>query len=88
MLRLIRATSKAFQRHGCEKSGCISDFYTFLFEKVGFSNVRFIPFKENRLNVLFYNDDILYFHYHNLKRFFESVKDENNKLLKAAYSDL
>ena len=86
-LRLIRTTCKAVQTHGCEKSGRISDFYTFLCEEVGFSNVPFIPFKGNRFNVLFYNGGILYFLYNHLKHFFESVKDEN-KLLKAVHSDL
>ena len=84
---MIRTTCKAVQTHGCEKSGRISDFYTFLWEEVGFSNVLFIPFKENYFNVLFYNGGILYFLYNHLKHFFESVKDEN-KLLKAVHSDL
>ena len=84
---MIRTTCKAVQTHGCEKSGRISDFYTFLCEEVGFSNVPFIPFKGNRFNVLFYNGGILYFLYNHLKHFFESVKDEN-KLLKAVHSDL
>ena len=84
---MIRTTCKAVQTHGCEKSGRISDFYTFLCEEVGFSNVPFIPFKGNRFNVLFCNGGILYFLYNHLKHFFESVKDEN-KLLKAVHSDL
>ena len=86
-LRLIRTTCKAVQTHGCEKSGRISDFYIFLGEEIGFSNVAFIPFKGNRFNVLFYNGGILYFLYNQLKHFFESVKDED-KLLKAVHSDL
>ena len=60
-LRLIRTTCKAIQTLGCEKSGRISDFYTFLCEEVGFSNIPFIPFKGNRLIVLCYNGGILYF---------------------------
>ena len=84
---MIRTTCKAVQTHGCEKSDRISDFYTFLCEEFGFSNVPFIPFKGNRFNVLFYNGGILYFLYNHLKHFFESVKDES-KLVKAAYSDL
>ena len=83
-LRLIRNTCKAVQTHGWEKSGLISDFYTFLCEEVGFSNVPFIPFKGNRFNVLFYNRGVLYFLYNNLKHFFESVTDEN-KLLKGVH---
>ena len=45
-LRLIRTTCKAVQTHGCEKSGRISDFYTFLCEEVGFSNVPLFLLKE------------------------------------------
>ena len=84
---MIRATCKAVQTPGCEKSGRISGFYTFLCEEVGFSNVPFIPFKENRFSKLFYNGGILYFLYNHLKHFFERMKDEN-KLLKAVHSDL
>ena len=58
-LRLIRAACKAVQTYGCEKSGLISDFYTFLCEEVGFSSVPFIPFKGNRFNVLFYNGGVV-----------------------------
>ena len=43
LLRLIRTTCKSMQTHGCEKSGKISDFYTYLTE-VGFLNVPFISF--------------------------------------------
>ena len=46
-LRMIRTTCKAVWTHGCEKSGCISDFYIFLCKEIGFSNVAFIPFKRN-----------------------------------------
>ena len=84
---MIRTTCKAVQTHGCEKSGRISDFYIFLGEEVGFSNVPFIPFKGNRFNVLFYNGGILYFLYNHLKHFFESEKDEN-KLLKTVHLNL
>ena len=62
-------------------------FIPFLCKEFGFSNVPFIPFKENRFNALFYNDDIFYILYNHLKHFFQSVKDEN-KLLKAVHSDL
>ena len=79
-LRLIRTTCKVVQTHGCEKSGRISDFYTFLCEEVGFSNVPFITCKENRFNVLFYNGGILDFLCNYLKYFFKSVKDEKNYL--------
>ena len=86
-LLLIRTTCKAVETHGCEKSGRISNFYTFLCEEIALSNVPFIPFNENRFIVLFYNGGILYFLCNHLKYFFEKVKDKN-KLLKAVHSDL
>ena len=75
------------QTHGCEKSGSISDFYTYLTEEVGFLNVPFISFRGNRFNVLFYNGGILYYLYDHLLHFLDIVKDDN-KLLKAVDSDL
>ena len=45
-LQLIKTTCKAIQTHGCVKSGRISDFYTFLCEEVGFSNVPLSLLKE------------------------------------------
>ena len=35
-LHLTRTTCKSVQTHGCEKSGRIYKFYTFLYEVVGF----------------------------------------------------
>ena len=86
-LRLIRTTCKSVQTHGCEKSGRISDFYTYLTEEVGFLNVPFISFRWNWFYVLFYNDGILYYLHDHLQHFFDIVKDDN-KLLKAVHSDL
>ena len=84
---MITTTCNSVQTHGCEKSGRISDFYTYLTEEVGFLNVPFISFKENRFNVLFYNGGILYYLYDYLLHFFDIVKDDN-KLLTAVYSHL
>ena len=58
-LWLIRTTCKAVQTHGCEESGRISHFHTFLREEFGFYIVPFVPFKGNQFNVLFYNGGIL-----------------------------
>ena len=41
---LIRTTCKSVQTHGCEKSGRILDFYTYLTEEACFPNVLFISF--------------------------------------------
>ena len=82
-LRLIRTTCKSVQTHGCEKSGRISDFYTYLTEEVGFLNVPFVSFRGNRLNVLFYDGGILYYLHDHLQNCFDIVED---KLLEAVHS--
>ena len=74
-LRLIRTTCKSVQTHGCEKSGRISDFYTYLTEEVGFLNVPLITFRGNRFNVLFYDGGILYYLHDHWKHFFDIVKE-------------
>ena len=84
---LTRTTCKSVQKHGCGKSGRTSDFYTYLTKEVGFLNASFISFRGNRFNVLFYNGGILYYLHDHLKHFFDIAKDDN-KLLKAVYSDL
>ena len=53
-------TCKSVQTHGCDKSGRISDFHTYLTGEVGFVNVPFISFRGNWFNVLFYNGGILW----------------------------
>lgn len=58
--RLVRTLCKAVQTRGCERSGRISDFCSFLTEEVGLPSVPFIPFKGNRFNILFYNGGICY----------------------------
>ena len=83
---MITTTCNSVQTHGCEKSGRISDFYTYLTEEVGFLNVPFISFRWNRFYVLFYNGGILYYLHDHLQHFFDIVKDDN-KLLKAVHSD-
>jgi len=85
--RLIRTLCKSVQTRGCEKSGRISDFESFIVNDVGLKSVPFIPFKGNRFNILFYNGGVTYYLRDHCKRFFENVKDDN-KLLKALFHDL
>ena len=58
------------QTHGCDKSGQISGFYTFLIEEVNFLSVPLIPFRGNWFNVLFYNGGTLYYLHDHLNHFF------------------
>jgi len=85
--RLIRTLCKSVQTRGCEKSGRISDFESFIVNDVGLKSVPFIPFKGNRFNILFYNGGVTYYLRDHCKRFFENVKDDN-KLLEAVFHDL
>ena len=85
--RLIRTLCKAVQTRGCEKSGRIADFSSYLIDEVGLSSVPFITFKGNRFNILFYNGGITYYLHEHCKHFFDGVK-EDNKLLKAVFHDL
>ena len=85
--RLVRTLCKSVQTRGCEKSGRISDFASYLKCDVGLPSVPFITFKGNRFNVLFYNGGVTYFLYKHCLHFFDLVKDDN-KLLKAVYLDL
>ena len=85
-LRLIRTLCKSVQTRGCEKSGRMIDFSSFL-NQAGISSVPFATFKGNRFNILFYNGGVAYYLYDLCNKFFEDVKEEN-KLLKAVYYDL
>ena len=83
----IQSICKSVQTHGCERFGRISEFYSFLMEKYGFSSISSITFEGNRFNGLFYNGGVLFSFYEQLKEFFEVFKD-NNKLLKWTCYDL
>ena len=85
-VRLVRTLCKAVQTRGCEKSGRIQDFSSFL-NDLGFQKDPFIPFRGNRFNVVFYNGGISYFMHQICRNFFENVKDDN-KLLNAVFYDL
>ena len=78
---------KLVQERGCEKSGRMVDFATFLKTERGLDHVPLAPFFGNRFNILFYNAAGTYFLEDHLKVFFERVRNEN-KLLSAVYYDL
>ena len=58
-VRLIRTACKAFQKHGCEKSGVYIHFSTFL--KSWVTRVPLATFKGNRFNILFSDAGALYY---------------------------
>ena len=85
--RLIRTVCKSVQERGCEKSGRMVDFLTFLKTERGIDQVPLAPFLGNRFNILFYNAAGTYFLESDLKVFFDGVW-KDNKLLSAVHQDL
>ena len=53
--RLIRTTCKSVQERGCEKSGRMVHFSTYLKDEHNISEIPLYPFLGNRFNILFLN---------------------------------
>ena len=53
--RLILTVCKAMQQRGCEKSGGMVSFQTFMKEKLGMTELPLFPFLGNRFDILFLN---------------------------------
>ena len=85
--RLIRTTCKSVQERGCEKSGRMVHFSTYLKDEHNISEIPLYPFLGNRFNILFLNGAGVFHLYSYLEDFFSSVSDEN-RLLKAVHHDL
>ena len=85
--RLIRTVCKSVQERGCEKSGKIVCFATYLKDEFGITSILLFPFLGNRINILFVNAAGVYFLYDQLIDFFQRI-EHNNKLLDAVYWDL
>ena len=85
--RLIQTVCKSVQERGCEKSGRMIHFKTFLEQERNLNEIPLAPFFGNRFNVLFHNAAGTYFLEEHLKIFFERYGKEN-KLLSAVKYDL
>ena len=85
--RLMRTVCKPVQERGCEKSGKIVCFATYLRDEFGITSILLFPFLGNRFNILFANAAGVYFLYDQLLDFFRR-SEHNNKLLDAVYWDL
>ena len=85
--RLIRTVCKSVQERGCEKSGKIVCFATYLKDEFGITSIPLFPFLGNRFNILFVNAAGVYFLCDQLIDFFRRI-ERNNKLLDAVYWDL
>ena len=68
--RLIRTVCKSFQEGGCEKSGKIVCFDTYLKDEFGVTSLPQLPYLGNGFNILFANAAGVYFLYGQLIDFF------------------
>ena len=68
--RLIRTVCKSFQERGCEKSGKIVCFDTYLKDEFGVTSLPQFPYLGNGFNILFANAAGVYFLYGQLIDFF------------------
>ena len=85
--RLICTVCKSVQERGCEKSGRMMQFQSFLMNETNVTNIPLALFFGNRFNILFYNAAGTFFLEKHLKVFFERYYKEN-KLLSAVHDDL
>ena len=76
-VRLLRTACKAFQKHGCEKSGVYIHFSTFL-KSCGVTRVPLATFNGNRFNILFYDAGALYYIADKAKDFLTYVWENPN----------
>ena len=83
-LRLIRTICKSVSKRGCEKSGRIVTFATYLMDKFQMSEIPLYPLFGNRFNIIFLNGDGVYQLYDKLLDFFDKI-EKDNKLLTAVY---
>ena len=79
--RLIRTVCKSVQEKGCEKSGKIVCFATYLKDGFGVTSTLLFPFLGNRFNILFVNAAGVYFLYDQLPIFSEELSTTINYLM-------
>ena len=86
-LRLIRTVCKLVQEWGCEKSGRMVTFATFMKENHQMINLPLYPFLGNRFNILFVNGAGVFYLYSYLVEFLNNVSLDN-KLMSSVFYDL
>ena len=86
-LRLIRTICKLVQERGCEKSGRMVAFSTFMKGSHNIINLPLYPFLGNPFNILFLNGAGAFYLYNYLIGFLDNVSLDN-KLMSAAFYDL
>ena len=86
-LRLIRTVCKLVQEWGCEKSGRMVNFATFMKENHQMINLPLYLFLGNRFNILFLNGAGVFYLYSYLVEFLNNVSLDNN-LMSSVFYDL
>ena len=84
--RLVRTSSKAFHRRGCDKSG-VEEFFTPYVQKQFDSKNHLVHYIGNRANILFEGAAAAFYHLHHMDSFLQLLPDPN-QLLKAVQEDL
>ena len=77
---------KTVQDKGCEKSGHMAPFETFMNEEYGKPDIPLFSFLGNRFNILFLNGADIFYSYEKLVDFFK--KTNLDKLLSPVHYDL
>ena len=86
-LRLVKSACKSVSERGCEKSGRMVHFATFLKEKYDLNEIPLYPFLGHRFNIIFLNGAGVFALYNKLLTFFDQLTKQN-KLLTAVFQDL
>ena len=86
VIRLVKTTANAFEKHGNEQMGCMWDFRIYM-EKQGIQ-VPLAELRGNRNYVCFYNGAGVHFLKDTLLHFLQNVQGETNLLLKSVQADL
>ena len=85
-LPLMRTVCKLVQEQGCEKSGRMVTFATFM-KKNFMINLPLCPFLGNRFNIIFLNGAGVFYLYSYLVEFLNNVSLDN-KLMSSVFYDL
>eukprot|EP00117_Sycon_ciliatum_P047349 scpid58269/ scgid33823/ len=86
VIRMLRTTANAFEKHGNEQAGCMADFNVYM-EETGIP-VPLAELRGNRSYVCFYNGAGVYYLRETLLHFLRDIHGDTNLLLKAVKADL
>ena len=88
MTRLIQIVCKSVQERGCEKSGQMVSFASYVKDEFDIILSTLFPFLGNRFTILFLNGAGVYLLYDMLLDFYRKIELNKKKLLEAVHWDL